>query len=326
MTRIITLLALATLTLGAARPGADTSAPVVVKVHDSSVVLGDRFTIRDIADVTGANKSLVAQVGAVEVGTSPLPGQSRLMYTGDIRIRLLYNHVDLERVQLLASPTIRVTRDAVEIPTAEVVQAGADTLTSERAKKYADGATIEPIQPPSRGFSVAGKRTYNAVISHGNLETGPVAVLVTVLVDGSPIRSVEIPFRIRRGVRAVLTAHPLPPHKVLTADDLTVGTVDLSEVTGSPITDPATLIGKRTARQLAQGAALTEGCVELTPVIEVGAHVTLEMIAGGIRLRTTGIARAAGAVGQTIHVSTDTHKEFMAVVVDATTVRVEDNP
>src|SRR5579862_7800834 len=162
------IFAVCALAVSPVRAQTDVTPDVTVRVHDSSQVTGERFTLHEIADVTGTDKAYVAQVAAIEVGTSPLPGQSRLVLVGDIQVRIRFNHLDPKRIRVVAAPSMRVERVGVVIPVADMVQAAADKLTDER-KKLNDGATVEPAQLPSAGFSASGKRQYQAAVVHGNL-------------------------------------------------------------------------------------------------------------------------------------------------------------
>jgi flagella basal body P-ring formation protein FlgA len=307
------------------KPPVPPSGPVVtVKVREASDVPNAEFTLGDIAEVTGTDPALVAQVTAVKLGMSPLPGLSRPLISGDITVRLRYNKIDPTRVAVVAPATVRITRAGNEISAQELVQAAMDRLTEER-KKMEDGATFEAVQLPTKGFAASGKREYKASYLRGPLETGPVVMQVTTLVDGKPGRTVEIQFRIKRLVKALIASRSLPAHTLLTEADITLGSVDAPTGSAVPLTDLQAVLGKRTTRQILQGALITDTSVELTPVIASGAQVILEVTVGGVTIRTSAVARAAGAVGQSIRVFAEkTKKELTAVVIDEKTVRMEE--
>lgn len=327
--RLLSLLAL--LTYGGIAPDTRPQAPalpastvVTVKVRETSDVPDTEFTIGDIAEVTGTDPALVAQVTAIKLGMSPLPGLSRPVVSGDITIRLRYNKIDPARVAVVAPATVRITRTGNEIGGQELVQAALAQLTEER-KKIEDGASFEAVQVPSKGFAPAGKREYKATYLRGPLETGPVVMQVTTLVDGKPGRIVEIQFRIKRMVQALIAKRLLPAHTLVTQEDVTLGSIDAPTGSAAPLTDLQAVIGKRTTRQILQGGLLTETSVEITPVIASGAQVALEIVVGGVTLRTSGVARSAGGVGQSIRVfANETKKELTAVVVDEKTVRMQE--
>jgi flagella basal body P-ring formation protein FlgA len=305
-------------------PGASTPGVTVV-VREATDVAGQEFTLGQIADVASDDKALAAQISAVKVGTSPLAGLSRSIEPGDIILKLRASRIDPKLIDLKCPTRVRITRAGAEIPAEEMIQAAVAKVTDER-KALGDGATIEAAPLVGRWFTAPGKREYKAAVSRGSLETGPVVVNVTTLVDGNPVKSVDVTVRIKRMVAALRVRRPLAPHAVLTADDLTLGTTEYLPGAPIPVADLQAVIGKRTTKQLAMGDILSETSVELAPVIQAGQQITLEVVVGGIRLLSSATARQAGALGQTIRVySNQTHKEFTATVVDGKTVRVEEN-
>lgn len=299
--------------------------PVTVVVRENVDVAGAEFTLGQIAEVTGADKMLATQVSCVRVGTSPLAGLSRSIEQGDIIIKLRASHIDPKRIDLKCPARVRITRAGAEISAEEMIQAAIAKVTEGR-KAIGDGATLEALPLAGRWFSVPGKREYKAVVSRGSVESGPVIVNVTTMVDGNPVKSVDVTVKIKRMVPTLRARRPLAPHTLLTADDLTLGTTEYLPGAPLPVADLQAVIGKRTTRQLAMGDLIAETSVELAPVMQAGQQVTLELVIGGIRLLSPATTRQAGALGQTIRVySNDTHKEFTATVVDGKTVRVEEN-
>jgi flagella basal body P-ring formation protein FlgA len=324
--RLLTLLNLVLLANG----GPDTpilqpATSVTVVVRDTADVAGTEFTLGQIAEVTGADTALVAQVTAVKIGTSPLAGLSRTIVSGDILLKLRANRIDTRRVNVKCPTAVKVTRAGAEIPVEEMVQAAIAKVTDDR-KALADGATVEAAPLAGRWFVQPGKREYKAVVSRGSVETGPVVVNVTTLVGGNPVKAVDVTVKIKRMVAALRVRRPLAPHAVLTAEDLTVGTTEYVPGAPAPIADLEAVLGKRTTRQLTLGDLLLETSVELAPALAAGQAVTLEIVVGGIHLQCPAVTRQAGAIGQTIRVyNSETRKETLATVVDGKTVRVEEN-
>lgn len=296
---------------------------VTVTVRAASDVPGRVFTIGEIAEVSGTDRKLAEQVKAVEAGTSPLPGLTRMLTEGDIVTRLRFNHLDPKSIKLVCPPTIRIARGGSEVAAADIIRVATAALMAARKGKD-DGATIEPAQLPARMFVAPGKQELQAGAPRGVLEAGTAVVPVTVMVDGKPAKTVDVPFRMKRTATAVLAKHVLEPHHVLTEDDLTVGEIELAPGAQTPLSDLHAALGKRTARQIAQGAALTANAVESAPAILTGAKVTVEIVVGGVHISAPAIARGQAAVGEPIRVfCVDTKRDMTGVIVDATTVRVE---
>jgi flagella basal body P-ring formation protein FlgA len=302
------------------------TAPVVtVKVRETSDVPNRTFTLGEIAEVTGADKSLAFQVTTVEVGTSPLPGLSRRLSHVDVIARLRFNHVDTRKVTIVWPAAARVTRSGTELPVQEVVEVGRKAIEAAR-KDNNDGTVIEPAQLPAKWMIPPGKRVYEAGPVRGQVESGKVSVEVRVLVDGKPVKTIDLPFTIKRMTMVLMAKRRILAHTVLTEDDLTTGPVELSATTANALTDASVVVGKRTVRQIELGAPLTESLVELPPAVVTGAKVTLEVVVGGVRISTAAVARSSGAVGSRVRVyAAETKKEVTAVVVDSKTVRTEES-
>lgn len=302
---------------------------ITVTIRSEPEVAKATFTLGDIADITGTNKPFISQIAEVEVGTSPLPGLTRPIFMADVLARLRYNHIDPTGIQIVFPPSVRIRRGGAEISTQELVKVAQESLKNAiKARNLpVEDASIETIQMPVKLFVAAGKTEYLAGAPHGQLESGTVSVPVTVLVDGKPAKSVEVAFRIKRTAVALMAKRPLDAHTVLTEDDLTLGSVEVSPGAPIPFADKEALIGKRTVRAIAQGGVLNVTLVENPPAVVLGAEVTLEVTAGGIRITAPGLARSTASIGERVRVyAKDTKKELTGIVIDAKTVRVEELP
>lgn len=297
---------------------------VTVTVRATSEVAGRVFTLGEIAEINGSDAALVKQLAAVEVGTSPLPGLSRPLAPRDILARLRYSHIDMKRIALVCPPSVLITRGGQELAAEEVIRVAVGVLEStENRGEGRPTSTYEPLPLPARLFVPAGKREYQP--GTPRIQAASALVPVTVLVDGKPAKTVEVAFNVRRTAQALVATKTLEAHTVLRADDVTMVSVDLPPGAPVPLTDVQAAIGKRTTRRILQGQTLPANAVENVPVIAAGAKVTAEVVVGGVHITAPAIARTAGAVGDRIRVFvTDTKKELQGIIVDASTVRVEE--
>ena len=295
---------------------------LIINVHTSSDVAGRCFTLAEISELSG-DPTLVTQAGAIEVGTSPLPGLSRSIYPGDIIARLRFNHIDTKNVSLNFPPSVRILRGGSEVAVQEIVQAAELAVRTARKDLVDENTTFEPSQLPARIFVANGKRELQAgsVHSVGSFVNVP----VTISVDGRPIKTVDVSFKLKRTSAVLVAKRTLEPHTALTEEDITLASMEAAPGAGAPLTDVAALIGKRTTRRIIQGAALTIACVECSPIIMPGAKVNLQVAVGGVVISSPGIARTQAAQGETVRVyATETKKELTGIALDAGTVRVED--
>lgn len=321
MMHALMLLWTMTAAVAAPVPGVERSATVAVRATPQ--VPGATFRLRDIAEITGSDAALARQLADVEVGTSPLAGLSRALFPSDIVVRLRSRGIDPKRVDLQCPPSIRVTRAAAEAPAEAVIEAARAALTEARGAAAAD-EIAEPMPMVTRLLVTPGKLEYRPGAPHGRPENGLMSVPVTVVVDGAPVKTVDVAFRIRRAVPAVVALRQIEANTVLRAEDLTLARIE-APAGAVVITDPQAVVGKRTTRRVAQGAPVTEAVVGTVKVIASGARVSVMSSAGGVTITAPGTARGAAGIGERIRVWVDdTKKELAAIVVDETTVRLED--
>lgn len=305
-------------------PVAKPAAAATITVKPQSDVAGQSILLNDIAEITGADKALVTRLGAVEVGTSPLVGLSRTLLRADIVTRLRFNQIDVEKLDIVSAPSFSVTRTGADLAVPEVVEFATKTLLAAR-KNTTDGVQIEALPIPYKWVVPPGKREMLAGPIRGGLDGNLVTVPVTVLVDGKPSKTVEVSFKLKRLVPVLVATRQLDAHTVLKLDDFSLTTQEIGPGV-VVVTDAALLIGMRTTRLIPAGGVITRNAVEGTPVVTIGAPVTVTVTFGNISVETSGVARTQGALGDRIHVFIPkTNKDIIAIVLDAKTVRLEDN-
>jgi flagella basal body P-ring formation protein FlgA len=300
-----------------------TGVAVMVTVRPQSDVAGPKLTLADIAEVSGSDKALAERVSAVEIGAAPLIGLSRTLMKADIITRLRFNKIDPASVEVVSSPTFKVTRTGADVAVPEITEFALNALKG--ARKGADEVSIEAIPTPFRWVVPSGKRELQAGAPHGGVDGGTAFVPVTILVDGKPAKTVEIAFKVKRLGAVLVATRQLEPHTTIKAEDVSLTTQE-AVPGGVALSDPALAIGMRTTRLILAGSVLTKGMVEATPIIAIGTQVEVQVVIGGITVAASGVARSPGAAGDRIRVFVGkTNKEISATVIDAKTVRMEEN-
>ena len=297
--------------------------PCSVLVRATSEVSGKTFTLGEIAEITGGDKALRAKLALVEVGTSPLPGLSRIVLSGDVLVHLRAAHLDGAGVELVAPPTSRVSRIGHDVAGDEITRTAIEA--GKAAIKDEPGATLEPLAGADKITVPTGKVRVIAGAFTGNIQSGTIYVPVSVFADGKLTTTVEIALRIRRKAQVLVARRTLEPHEIVTAADVMIAPAELPSGFLRPMTDLKEAIGKRTTRRIPADAPIGETMLETPPALAVGSPVTLEWGVGGIHIRAAGIAQQAGAIGDVIRVyASDTHKTLEAIIVDSHTVRIAD--
>ena len=304
----------------AQRP-AETAVTVVVRA--SSEVAKPEFTLADLAEISGSDRELVAQISAISFGASPLPGLSRGLFPGEVTVRLRSAHLDIPRVKVTLPPTLRVTRAANNVAADEVTKAA--VAAAQAAFKDRDDLRLEPAQALQNLTLPSGKLVLITGPLRGQPEQGSVLVPVTLMVDGAAAQTVEVALRVHRKARVLVAQRTIEPNELLSKRDVRLAAIELPPGFTQPLLKVREAVGKRAKRRLLAETPISATALELPPAIMTNARITLEVVSGGIHITTTGVARQSGAVGDTIRVyAADTKKELDGVILDSRTVRIGD--
>ena len=113
---------------------------------------------------------------------------------------------------------------------------------------------------------------------------------------------VSVSLRVLNAV--VIAAHPLTQGRVIELSDLAVQEVDLTQLPGAVITDPAQAVGRIVTLSVAPGQPLRQDLLRSPPVIQQGQSVTLRSQGPGFRVSAEGRALTNAAEGQVTQVRT----------------------
>lgn len=121
----------------------------------------------------------------------------------------------------------------------------------------------------------------------------------------------------------VVSARALARGQQLAAADLRVEERDTSRMHRAYFSDPQTLIGQRTRRQIAPGKLLHPGLVERRQLIRRGGLVKIVARHGGLQVSMKGKALENGALGEQVRVrNTASGRDITGEVVAAGVVEV----
>lgn len=297
---------------------------VTITVRPQSEVIGSWFTLGEIADIKGGDKTLRDRLSAIQVGVSPLPGLSRIIWPGDITVRLRSNKLDIPQLRLDALPETKITRASNSLEADEVTKAA--LIAGQIAIKDIPDATLEPSQTAQKIVLPTGRLLIVAGGFRGTPESGSITIPVTMVVDGKAVQTVEVALKVRRKARVLLAKRAISPHEILTADDVYLAIAQLPAGFTQPCLDFKDAVGKRTRRNLMADLPISTVNLEIPPAINANDKITIEWIFGTARITAPGLSHQTGFIGDTIRVfATDTKKELDAVVVDSRTVRIMDS-
>jgi hypothetical protein len=124
------------------------SVKATVRVPESVTVSAARFQLGDIATVEG-DETLCQTLLRIELGASPLAGQSRLFTRQQLITRLRQHGVDLSAIQLEMPHTVRITRGAQSLDTTQLEQFAREQLRAVLGEAASEWTLENPPAPTS---------------------------------------------------------------------------------------------------------------------------------------------------------------------------------
>ena len=132
-----------------------------------------------------------------------------------------------------------------------------------------------------------------------------------------------LPVRINGTQPVVVAARALDRDTVLAPGDVRLARADNGTAAPGALHDPVFVVGRRLRRPAEEGQAVTAALLAAPTLVRRGQQVTVEALAGGLAVRMAGVARADGALGDTIQVESGTSgRVVQAVVRSAKSVEV----
>jgi hypothetical protein len=245
--------------LSRAKPSVDAdrqSVKATVRIPESATVSTARFRLGDIAVVEG-DEALRQTLLQIELGASPLAGQSRLFTRQQLLTRLRQHGIDPNAIQLEMPNAVRITRGAQSLDTTQLEQFAREQLRAVLGEAASEWTLENPPAPasiPSGAVSFRLEGEPRVASQFATLE-------VVALVENQP--------RARYLLRFKAPAKP---------------------------------------RHIA---------------VRAGEAVQVRVVADGVVLEVKGVARATGALDETIPVYIpETQKTLRAQIVDAGVVEV----
>ncbi len=288
-----------------------------VQIDDEKILLSD------IAKIEGGDPRLVQKLSAIEVGRAPLPGDSRNLDDGTIKIRLKQNGIDLAQLRLSIPPSMVVSRSFIEVSPEKLKGLVSDYISKNLLSDTAN-ASIQSIQVNEGLRLPAGRITFEVTAPPNRELVGQVPVAVNFNVNGKLYKKVWATVTIEVLAEVVVTKKPLGRHKPITEDDIMVLEMDLAKVPSDVITDPEAVLGKRTRRAIGSQTVLRANLVEFPPLVKRGDVVVIVAETQGLKITALGQVKKKGALGDRIPVmNSESKKVLQARVMDSNTVKID---
>lgn len=117
--------------------------------------------------------------------------------------------------------------------------------------------------------------------------------------------AVSLPITVAVHGTAVVAAEPLAAGSAAATAAVRLEEADLTREPGTPLTDPAQLLGRSLIRPIAAGQVLRLEHLRVQPSVAAGDPVRIEMMGRGFVVQAEGVALVAGGEGQAVRARTE---------------------
>lgn len=296
---------------------------VRIILNDEAHVDGDTFTLGQISAIEAPNGELASQLGDIDMGQSPLPGQRITVHPDKVNFRLKQNLFDTQRCVIQANGPVTVVRRHSTV-SGEQIRAAVETFIKSHAPWDADQMEIRPIRYDQSHILPNGSVEIKVSSPKHTDWLGPVPFKVSMIVDGRVMDSTSVPTYIEVWQEVVLAAKPLGRNQPITEADIRIERMNLARVPSNAIFRPDQVLGNRANRAIAVNSVLRSDQVEIPPAIRKGDVVQVLAETKVLKITTMAVAQENGGVGESIRMmNVRSKRKFHATVIDAQTVKVE---
>lgn len=304
------------------RPGPAGADAARVQVAPRVEVNAVDLTLGDLAVVETEDADLQARLAALVIGRAPLAGQERVITRDYVELRLRQGGLADGGVALVMPERVAVQRGSVRVAPEEIEALVVDWVRERHP--FGAEAGIREVVVPDAVVLPKGERQ---CLIEGPVTAAPARTLplqVTFVVNGETQRRLHVTVRLEIFREVVVAAAPIARRQVIGAADLTTRRLDLTELPGDVLLDPAAVVGQWARTGIAAGRVIRQEQVEFPPAVQQGDRVLIVAEGAGLRVTAMGEVRDAGRPGDSVAVvNLDSRKTVYARVLDARTVRVD---
>ncbi len=147
---------------------------------------------------------------------------------------------------------------------------------------------------------------------------------VQILVNGREVGLVEALVEITAYADVIVAQRLIKPEEMIEPEDVTIARIKLTDLKHQFALEMSDVIGKSAARPIPAHSPVKLSQIKPPYVVRKGDRVIIEAQGGGLSIRTAGITKSGGQVGQYVAVSNvDSGREIKAKVVAPGVVRVD---
>jgi flagella basal body P-ring formation protein FlgA len=300
-------------------------AQVHVDVRAQSELVNDRYFVMDIASCEG-DAVLCSEVGAVYLGSSPVPGESVTLTAEQLK-----NVVKIEHgsVELRVPEKVQLTRASIDIPRSEIV-AVVESRIRSWVKPLADQLRIQQLRfgfvkslrIPKMDYQLQVREEWDQRLIY---QLGRQRFFnVDIISEQRTIATTKVSVSAQIEINTLVARKAIAAGVAIQHEDCEYHWLPLQR---AALTEPLVIqqvVGKSLKSPLGAGQIVRSGLLTSPLAVQRGDTVKLRVLtSGGMQLDGEAKALASGGIGQPIKVIyAKTKKTIQATIVEPGLVEV----
>jgi flagella basal body P-ring formation protein FlgA len=278
--------------------------PATVQLSSKATVPGGKVKLADIAQVQEEDAALKGKIEAVNLGQAPNPGYTRYISKEIIASRLRSQGVDPSAIRFTGAEGALLTVQSAMISGQELTQLGKEFLKSKLSGLEGDFVVESDRTAADLLVPVgAGITTFNVKWHGVPRALGAVVLDLEVLVDDERFTAVPLSFNIRRFAEVLMAVNDIARGETFNAGNTAVVRTEITSVQGNIAQEVKEMAPYVARRDLRAGSVIRAEDGFLPVVVHKDQAVNVTVKKGALLIRSRGVARQNGALGDTVQVA-----------------------
>ncbi|MCB0331940.1 MAG: flagellar basal body P-ring formation protein FlgA [Bdellovibrionales bacterium] len=304
-----------------ASPREKSSRTIKVVGKKESTVTKKAIHLTDVANISSKyvrdDEALIA-LKKIELGASPLPGKPTTFTAAQILEKMRESGVDLQAIGYAFPRTMKVSRAARAITKDEV-----NTIVLAALSESGRDIELVDVGYQEDALVVPGITELEAEIFHSP-RPNQLSVAITANVEDEKPVTFHVKATVKEWATIPVANRPLYQGNIVGAGDVVMARMNLAELPQDAARDTKSIIGYATKRHIAYGEIFRKNKLQIPPLVEAGAKVTVRYRTKYLEATASGIALEAGIEGQRIRVRNEQSKKTVfGTVLHSGLVEVE---
>ncbi|MCS7190287.1 MAG: flagella basal body P-ring formation protein FlgA [Fimbriimonadales bacterium] len=177
----------------------DKTVQATIRIPAEATVNAPRFRLGDIATIETEDPALREQLAQIELGASPVAGQTRVFTKQQLLTRLRQHKIDISAVRIAMPEAVRLSRSAQTLDASQLEQFARAQLKAVVGDSASEWTLENPPAPASLPSGAVEFRLEGAP----RVASGSATMEITALVEGQPRAKYLLRFKAPQKARQI---------------------------------------------------------------------------------------------------------------------------